>query len=252
MDLAERREKIIEMLSSSSYVTVEEFVRCMGVSAVTIRSDLSSLEKEGVLIRTHGGAMIVEKKSQARFISQTMKEYEEEKKAIAKKACTLLSDGNTIILDSGSTTTRMVDSLTQSRLTVVTNNIIALDAMADKSNINVIALGGQLRRESMGTIGPIANAAVKSLNVDIYFMGGAAYNRDGISSTDLTESELKKSMLRASEKVVFLADSTKFGKKSFSTICTWDKVDTFITDKINPSFREELEKMGVEVITADE
>ncbi len=252
MDLGERREKIIELLQSNHYVTVEEFVKVLGVSAVTIRSDLSSLEKDGEVIRTHGGAMITEKKSKVRFISETMREYEEEKKSIAKKAASLISPSNIIIIDSGSTTTRIVEYIKEMKISVATNNVLVVDILKDYPQIDVLSLGGQLRRESMGTIGPIANNAIKAINADIYFMGGAAYSEEIITSSNLVESELKKSMIKAADKVVFLADSSKYGKKAFSTICSWKDVDTFITDKIDSSFREYLENQGVEVILSNE
>lgn len=252
MDLNERREKIIELLNSSHYVTVDEFAKLLSVSAVTIRSDLTNLENEGVLIRTHGGAMIVDKKSKTRFISETMSEFEEEKKRIAEKAVSLISSGSTVIIDSGSTTTRMADFIKDMSLSVVTNNILVEDSLKDNTDVRVITLGGELRRASMGTIGPLANNAVKSLNVDIYFMGGAAFTKDIITSSDLIESELKRNMILASEKVVFLADHSKFGRKAFSTICSWKDIDTFITDEIDDEFREYLESEGVEVILADE
>lgn len=252
MDINERRNRMVEMLLSSDYVTVEEFSKTLGVSMVTIRTDLTALEEEGLLLRTHGGAMKCEKKSKERFLSDTMNEYEEEKKALAKRASLLIKDGSTIIIDSGSTVIHLTSFLKDRNITVVTNNIIALERLKNEESINVVALGGNLRRASMGTIGPLANDAVKQMNVDICFFGAAAYNEEIISSTDLIESELKKSMIHSADKVVLLADSSKFGKKAFSTICTWDNVDTFVTDKIDDDFRTKLEDLGVEVLSAND
>ena len=253
MDIDERRRKILELLGSQSYVTVDDFARCLGVSAVTVRSDLSALEKEGEIVRTHGGAMIGEKKSKIRFISDTMTEYEKEKKAIAKKAASLIQNGSTVSIDSGSTTTRIVEFLDDKKFNVVTNNILVIDALKDNPKIESLTIiGGQLRRESMGIIGPMANDDVKDINVDIYFMGSAAYTAESLSSTSITESEVKRNMIKAADKVVFLADSSKFGKRAFSRTASRDVIDTFITDKIDPAFRELLENQGIEVIIADE
>lgn len=253
MDIEERRKKILDALGASGYVTVEDFSKTLGVSAVTVRSDLTALENEGLIVRTHGGAMILEKKSKIRFISDTMNEYEEEKKAIAKKAASLIQDGSTVSIDSGSTTTRIVEFLGDKKFNVVTNNILVVGALKDNPKIESLTIiGGQLRRESMGIIGPMANEDVKDINVDIYFMGSAAYTEDSISSTSIIESEVKRHMIKAAEKVVFLADSSKFGKRAFSRTSDWDCIDTFITDKITPEFRELLENQGIEVILADE
>lgn len=252
MDITDRRKEIINILKDREYVTVEEFSKVLGVSTVTIRTDLSALESEGSLIRTHGGAMKSEKKSKQRFISNTMSENELEKKEIALKASSLIKDGSTIIIDSGSTTIHLAENLKDKKITVVTNNILAQDILKNEESVNLIVLGGTLRRASMGTIGPIANNAVKSMNVDIFFLGAAAYNQEIISSYDVIEVELKKNMIHSADKVVLLADSSKYGKKAFSTISSWDLIDTFITDKIDNEFREKLEELGVEVILSNE
>ena len=252
MDINERREEILKILADREYVTVEEFSKVLGVSAVTIRTDLTSLEESGLLIRTHGGAMKSSMKGEARLISNTMIENEMEKKAIAEKAASLIKPGNTIIIDSGSTTIHLIEHLKGKNITVVTNNLLVLERLKSEDDIKIIALGGSLRRESMGTVGPLAEVAIKALNVDIYFMGAAAYNRSSITSSDISESSLKRDMMDAADKVVFLADSSKFGKRAFSNICSWHDVDTFISDKMDGEFKKELEEMGVEVISVNE
>ena len=252
MDINERREEILKILADREYVTVEEFSKVLGVSAVTIRTDLTSLEESGLLIRTHGGAMKSSMKGEARLISNTMIENEVEKKAIAEKAASLIKPGNTIIIDSGSTTIHLIEHLKGKNITVVTNNLLALEKLKNEDDIKIIALGGSLRRESMGTVGQLAELAIKALNVDIYFMGAAAYDRSSISSSDISESYLKRDMMESSDKVVFIADSSKFGKKAFSNICSWREVDTFVSDKLDMDFRKELEEMGVEVIPVNE
>ena len=252
MDINERRDEILKILGDREYVTVEEFSRLLSVSAVTIRTDLTSLEESGLLMRTHGGAMKSSMKGEARLISNTMIENEMEKKAIAEKAASLIKPGNTIIIDSGSTTIHLIEHLKGKNITVVTNNLLVLEKLKSEDDIKIIALGGSLRRESMGTVGPLAEMAIKALNVDIYFMGAAAYNRSSITSSDISESSLKRDMMDAADKVVFLADSSKFGKRAFSNICSWHDVDTFISDKMDGEFKKELEEIGVEVISVNE
>ena len=252
MDINERRDEILKILGDREYVTVEEFSRLLSVSAVTIRTDLTSLEESGLLMRTHGGAMKSSMKGEARLISNTMIENEMEKKAIAEKAASLIKPGNTIIIDSGSTTIHLIEHLKGKNITVVTNNLLVLEKLKSEDDIKIIALGGSLRRESMGTVGPLAEMAIKALNVDIYFMGAAAYNRSSITSSDISESSLKRDMMDAADKVVFLADSSKFGTRAFSNICSWHDVDTFISDKMDGEFKKELEEMGVEVISVNE
>ena len=252
MNINGRRQEIINILQKRNYATVDEFSKTLGVSAVTIRTDLAALESDGFLIRTHGGAMKNEKKGEIRLISKTMSEYESEKKAIAKRASSLLSNGSTIILDSGSTVIHLLDYIVDKDITVVTNNVLAIERLKNEESVRLVTLGGDLRRASMGTVGPIACNSIKSINVDVYFMGAAAYTKDIISSSDMLEADLKKNMQRSADKIVFLADSSKFGKKALSTICSWNSIDTFVTDTIDAGFRRELEEMGVEVLSADD
>ncbi len=252
MDINERRRQITEILSIPGYVTVEELAQKLNVSAVTIRSDLTALEKTGTLVRTHGGAMNAEKKSTARLLSATMTEYGKQKKAIAAMAAGFITEGSTIIVDSGSTTVHLLEYVSGKNITVVTNSIPAVDRLKDDPSVEVFIIGGSLKRSYMGTIGPLANSAMSLLNADVYFMGAANYNRDGITSTNLMEAELKRAMMKASDKVVFLADSSKFGRKAFASLCRWDEIDAFVTDSIDADFRTFLEDKGIEVITTDQ
>ncbi|MBR2281308.1 MAG: DeoR/GlpR transcriptional regulator [Spirochaetales bacterium] len=248
MDLSRRRDRILEALSEHGYVTVEELSQRLGVSSVTIRTDLTALEESGALVRTHGGAMKTEKKSATRLLSTTMSEYEVQKKAIAKKASCFISDDSTIIVDSGSTTIHLMDYVKGRKLTVVTNSIPVVEQLKDDRSVEVFVIGGSLKRSYMGTIGPLANAAMALLNADVYFMGAANFDRDGITSTNLMEVELKKAMIKAADKVVFMADSSKQGRKAFASLCSWEDIDAFVTDSIDDGFRAFLEDKGIEVL----
>ncbi len=251
MDLTKRRQQIIDALSESGYMTVEVLSQRLGVSSVTIRSDLTALEESGLLVRTHGGAMRTEKKSVTRLLSTTMSEYEKQKKAIARRASFFLSNGSTIILDSGSTTIHLLNYVSGKDLTVVTNSIPAVERLKDDESVDVFVIGGSLKRSYMGTIGPLANNAMSLLNADVYFMGAANFDRDGITATNLMETELKRTMIKAADKVVFMADSSKFGRKAFASLCSWEDIDAFVTDSIDDDFRSFLEERGIEVLIAD-
>ena len=140
MDINERRDEILRILGDREYVTVEEFSKVLGVSAVTIRTDLTALEESGFLIRTHGGAMKSSKKGEARLISNTLIENEGEKMALAEKAASLIQPGNTIIIDSGFTTIHLIKHLKGKNITVVTNNLLAMDKLKNEEDIKVVAL----------------------------------------------------------------------------------------------------------------
>ncbi len=251
MDLTKRRQQIIDALSESGYMTVEVLSQRLGVSSVTIRSDLTALEESGLLVRTHGGAMRTEKKNVTRLLSTTMSEYEKQKKAIAKRASFFLSNGSTIILDSGSTTIHLLNYVSGKDITVVTNSIPAVERLKDDESVDVFVIGGSLKRSYMGTIGPLANNSMSLLNADVYFMGAANFDRDGITATNLMETELKRTMIKAADKVVFMADSSKLGRKAFASLCSWEDIDAFVTDSIDDDFRSFLEERGIEVLIAD-
>lgn len=251
MKINERREEIIRILSSADYITVDEFSRQLGVSKVTIRSDLTVMEQKGLLFRTHGGAMIPEH-GNVRKISNTIKEFAVEKARIAKKAASLIEDDMTVLVDSGSTAVNIVKYLSGRNITMITNSILALDQSRDDPSIEVILLGGSLRRYSMGLIGPISNLSISQIHADIMFLGASGYTNDHIYCTNLVEGEIKKEMMKVSDKVVFVADSSKYGKKAFSTVSEWEDIDVFVTERIENSLLDRLTNRGLEVLVAEE
>lgn len=248
MDLDNRRTEIMNLLSERGYMTVNELSDITGCSVVTIRSDLSVLEQRGLLFRTHGGATRTEKKGAFRALSNTMTEYETEKQKIAKKAASLISDGSTIFIDSGSTTIRLVPYIKDMNITVVTNSMPVADSLMTYENINLVVIGGVLRKATMATVGSLANSAVKSINVDFYFMGSAGFNDDSITSSDLSECEIKQMVISSADHVVYMADHSKYGKKAFARVCSWNSVGTFVTDAIDPELNDMLLKQGIDIL----
>lgn len=250
MSMNERQNEIIKLLSGSDYVTVEEFSRSLGVSKVTIRSDLNILEQKGLLMRTHGGAMIPDRQNPSRSISKTISEYDDEKDRIAKAAALLVPDRGTILVDSGSTSLHLSKYLHGRKLTLVTNSLLLIDSFRNDDSMDVVALGGTLKRNVMGMVGPMAISDVARVYADILFLGCTGYTNAGVFSSNLIEAELKQAMTKSSYKVCLIADSSKYGTKAMAFISSWDDIDVFITDSIEPSLREKLESRGVEVIIA--
>ncbi len=250
MNIRERQSQILSVLNDKEFVTVEELSEMLDVTKVTIRSDLSTLEEKGMLVRVHGGATITERKSLARIVSNTLNEYRDEKMRIAKRAAALVHPDQTIIIDSGSTTVHMVRYLSGKRITLVTGSLIAIDEAAGDESLEVVVFGGMLRRASMGVIGGFARHNLEQIHADFYFMGASGYTKDQIFCSNLVEAETKQAMMRSADRVCFLADSSKFGKKAFANVSSWDCIDYFITDAISDELRNELESKGVSVIIA--
>ncbi len=251
MNIVERRSEILSIISDKEFVTVEELAEKLEVTKVTIRSDLAALEERGDIVRTHGGATVPERRSMGRLILNTMNEFKDEKMRIARKASGLLVPDSKVFIDSGSTAVHMVRYLSGKRITMITGSLIAATEAVSDESIEVMMFGGMLRRFSMGTIGGFAGANIGQIHADIYFMGATSYTADGVYSSNLIEAETKKSMIRSSDYVCLLADSSKAGKKSFAYASSWKDIDCFVTDAISDELRSELEGYGVKVLIAD-
>ena len=250
MDIRERQDNIIKFLGETNYLTVEQLAQSLGVSKVTIRTDLTVLEQKGLVKRTHGGAMIPEKSGCARLVSKTITEYETEKKAIAKRASLLIEDGQTVILDSGSTTSHLALFLAGRKITLVTNSLLVADAVRYDEDTEVILMGGSLRRNTMGLIGPLTTYGFSQIHANILFMGATGFTDTGIYGNNMIEAEVKREMLKAADKVCLVVDSSKTGKTAFSAICSWNDIDVLITDRIDSNLKDVISSHGVEVITA--
>lgn len=251
MNIHERRDAIIEILNARDYISVDELASTLGVSCVTIRSDLDALAQKGVLKRLHGGAALTEKKSLSRLISNTISEFRQEKERIGRAAASLVQDNQTVIVDSGSTTVHVPKHLSGKGITMVTSSLIAIDEVSDDESIEVMVLGGMLRRYSLGVIGSFACRELAELHADILFLGASGYTDSCLYCSNVIEAETKRAMIKAAGKVCFLADSTKNGKKAFANVCSWDDIDVFITDDISDDLRRTLESKGIEIIIAE-
>lgn len=251
MNIRERRDEILRLLDEKDYITVEELALGLGVSLVTIRSDLANLEQKGVLKRTHGGAKLVEKKSLSRLISKTIFEFEKEKDAISRFAATFVEEGNTVIIDTGSTTFHVAKYLSGKGVTMVTGSLLAIESVMEDESIEVLVLGGMLRRYSKGSIGTFACNELGQINADILFMGASGYTSSNLYCSNVIEAETKRAMIRSAGMVCLLADSSKAGKKAFASICSWSDIDVFVCDRISDELRKELEGQGVRIFITE-
>ncbi len=247
----ERKQEIMKLLSTRDSLDVEELANLFGVSKVTVRTDLDSMAEKGLLVRTHGGAMSQEKQNLIRLISKTSNDCQDEKERIARAASQLINNGETIILDSGSTTLHLVKYLSQRNLTVATGSLPASQELMNDSTVELIMIGGMVRRYSLGAIGPLAKACLELLKSNWLFMGAAALSvEEGVLSTNLIEAETKQMMIKSAEKVCVLADSKKLGGSCFGKVCSWDKVDYLITDSIDDEAKKAIEAHDVKIIIA--
>ena len=255
----QRQSKILELLEAKGRVHTAELVKLMDVSSETIRKDLELLDSQGKLIRVHGGAMPLSKESQknspAGYISLQTRNTQnlEQKAAIARRALELVSEGESIALDYGSTSQIMAMALRDafSRLTVITNSIQNALILADNPGITVILLGGILDRDELTLVDEFS-AILDSFHIDTMFMSVSGIDPEvGLTDQRLSEMRIQNRMHRLAGRTVVLADSSKFGKASLIKICAVQDVDAIVTDSgLDAGMRMRFGAIGANLIIA--
>jgi len=245
-----RHEVILSTLTEEKHVEVSDLCQQLDVSAVTIRKDLKLLEEKGLLFRTHGGASLENPYIVEKAVIEKEKISVEEKKGIAQAAAKLIRENDSIILASGTTVQALSKFIkTTANLTVITSSLNVVLQLIDNKSINILQLGGYVRHSSGSVIGPYAAQVIESISCNKLFLGVDGIDLEyGLSTTSLEEATLNQKMLDSAQKVIVLADSTKFGKKSFAKICSVSDINEVITDKgISTSTKNKLEERGVKV-----
>jgi DeoR family transcriptional regulator of aga operon len=249
--VGERRHRILDLLREHGRVTVEALASRFATSAVTIRTDLAALEAAGALERTHGGALPGrDNDDQPITVKQTL--HHAEKVRIAKTAVTLIQDGETVILDSGTTTAeiaKQIRKLEIRSINVITNALNIATLLADVPSVHVIMPGGILRPESNSLSGPLAESALAGLQADRLFLGADGLDPErGVMTPHLLEAQLNAQMIAISRQVIAVADSSKLMRRNISRIARVEQLHMLITDSgANPTVVAELERRGVEV-----
>ncbi|WP_164465276.1 DeoR/GlpR family DNA-binding transcription regulator [Phytoactinopolyspora halophila] len=253
----ERHRAIIERLDTGGDVSVAELVEMFDVSEMTIRRDLFELERTGVLRRVHGGATPVGGRAYEPPFRVREGQQPDRKQAIATAAAGLVTHGDAIGLDVGSTVLMMADSLASVRqLTIVTASLRVAWAVASshalEQSARLIVTGGVVRAEELSMTGQAAADRFRSMRLDKAFVGvGGLSPAVGATEFNLEDAEVKKVMIRSARKVIVLADTSKLGNESFAHVAAVDDIDVLVTDAAadHPAVVE-FERAGVEVVTA--
>jgi DeoR family transcriptional regulator of aga operon len=248
----ERRRAIVEVVQKKGRAIASDLARQFGTSDITIRRDLDALEERGLIYRTHGGALSIQNSSDAdHSLIERELQHPREKLRIAAAASKLVKEGQSVVLDSGSTTTAIARQLRSfQQLTVITNAINIAGELAG-GTVDVILTGGMLRKNSFSLIGPLAEEALSHLKADILFMGVEGIDpRFGLSTSNMLEAVLNRKMVQAAQQVVAVCDSSKFGRRSLSSIVPISAIHQVITDKQAPAkMLDELRKVGIKITT---
>jgi DeoR/GlpR family transcriptional regulator of sugar metabolism len=240
-------------VDQNGQVTVVDLVKRFSISAVTVRSDLDALASIGAIVRSHGGAVRRLEATQDYPLRTKETLHHIEKVRIGKAAAELVRAGETIILDSGSTTAEIARHLKKLKLpllTVITNALNIAAELADHAGISLMMIGGLLRPISCSFVGPQAEAMMNDFHADRLFLAVDGFDlENGPSTPDVLEAQLNNVMIRSAKEVNVVADFSKLGRRSVSKIGPFDRIRRLITDKrAAPEFTEGLRKKGIEVI----
>jgi DeoR/GlpR family transcriptional regulator of sugar metabolism len=246
---AERRQQILETIRSGRSAGVVELAQRFSVSEMTVRRDLGRLAREGKLTRVHGGAV---RDGEEPPFAQIAIERRVEKARIGRAAAELIADGQTIMIDIGTTTLQLARHLRGRRLTVITGNLAVVDELMPESAIELVVLGGVVRRNYRSLVGMLAEDALRHLAADIAFLGASGIRADlSVMDTTMVEVPIKRAMIAAAQRTVLLVDAAKFGMLGSVRICGPRELDGVVTDAApdHPQVRA-LTEAGVEVVKA--
>lgn len=252
-NITDRHEYILKKLKEDGKVNIIELIDLMKVSGVTIRKDLKMLEDKNLLFRTRGGGSIKNPYASERSIYEKELINAEEKQRIAKAALKLIKNTDSIAIGSGSTVFEVARYLhPNEHITVITPALKVSLELSNRTNIEVLQLGGMIRANSSSVAGNFAERILEEISCGIAFLGVDGIDLDfGFSITNLAEASLDQKMIESAQTVVILADSTKFDKRGLGKVCTFDQVSYVITDdKVPAILVQQLEEKGVKVIVA--
>lgn len=248
-----RRGRIVKLVSELSTVSVDELATRLGASKETIRRDLAVLADEGRIRKTHGSAAVLDRRVEGPFSSR-MAEAEVEKRRIAGRAAALFERGDTLFVDTGTTTLYFAESLAErSGLTVITNSLLIAEAISKGGKDNkVFLLGGEFLPDAHQTVGPLTLEQISRFNTNHVVLTVGAISNQGIMDFSIEEVEVARAMILNSRLVTVIADSSKLEREALFLLCSLDRVDRLIVDKA-PSMElaEALKQAGVDVLIAD-
>jgi Transcriptional regulators of sugar metabolism len=249
----ERQKQILSLLTRQGSLSVAEIVEQFSISEATARRDLESLASQGKVQRVHGGVIAVEQAPPELPILERENEQSEEKNRIGLAAANLVADKETVFLGSGTTVLEVARNLRNHKnLTVITNSLPVLNALAGAEEITVISLGGMLRDSEMSFIGHITEQALSEVRADKVIMGTRGVSLEhGLTNDYLQETLTDRAILKIGREVIMVADHTKVNRVSTALLASLDSIQIFVTDsKADKKFIQELKKQGIQVIVA--
>ena len=253
MTKEQRHEMIMEQLIKHGSVQVADLVLMLNVSAVTVRKDLTELEKSDKLYRSHGKAVLVNPYINNRSVNEKEKFATDEKHAIGREAARLITRNDSICIASGTTVHALARNIVPiHKLTVVSASLPVSNILSAHENIDILQLGGMLRHSSLSVVGEYSARILELCSFSKLYLGVDGIDFEfGITTTEMREAMLNQKMIAAAQKTIVLADSSKFGRRGFAKIADINAVDIIITDAgVSPKIVKKLEDLGIELIIA--
>jgi DeoR family transcriptional regulator, aga operon transcriptional repressor len=252
----ERQAKILQMIREREYVENSELARYFDVTLATIRRDIKSLSEQGLIRQDHGGSTLsnpLEDTVEPSYATKVFVNHEA-KLVIGRAAAAMVCDGDSVVLDSGTTNAAIAQCLRGTglkNLTIITPDILVAKELCFEANINVVLLGGQLRKNYYSTYGTYTEMVLRNLRANKYFLGIDAANKDGVTNIVLEEIPIKKLMIEISHQTIMVADSSKFDKMAPHRLCSWVSISKVVTDtSIDPLYIDFFNSLNLPVTTA--
>ncbi len=251
MQTEERQARLEDYLKKVEFASLEELARHVDVSVSTVRRDLTLLEEGGAIRRTHGGARVVQPRTDEFVFRMRDTRQVAEKEAIGRVCAERVGPDQSVILDAGTTVYHAASHLGDKKPHILTNSLPVANLFSSSGMVEVVLSGGVLYPRLGVLVGPLTVRAFSEMHADVAIMGGSGITEEGIYNTHALLIDIQKAMIRAARTVVFCLDHTKFGRKSMSYICGLGDIDCVITDEQAPDeLVRHIRKQGVDVIRA--
>lgn len=251
LSVAERRQGILDKVAEVGRVSVGELSQEFGLSEVTIRTDLQALADGGLVLRTHGGAIAINASRDYLSLNLRRQQQVQEKAHIGAAAAALIRDGDAIFLDSSSTALAIAQCLKEHKyLTVVTNGLAVAQELLDATNVDVVVIGGRLRRDTASLVGTSGLDLLNHINLRRGFFGSHGITvEEGLTDVSADEAELKRPVVQVCREVIAVVDRTKWGRVGVASFAAASQLSTVITDKDAPrDLVAQIRTAGADVI----
>ena len=251
MLVEERRQRVLELVGSRGFIALQDLAREIQVSESTLRRDLEFWHQQGQLRRTHGGAIYLGDATPLPELEERSSRQLEEKQAVARTAAGRIKDGETVLLDGGTTTLEVARMLVGRPLQIVTNSLPIANLFACRAETDLVFLGGFVYPRTGVALGPPTVRMMQDLNVQQTILSVGGLDARGLYNSNLLLVDCERQMMRCAEEVVVVADHTKVGRSALAFLCEWAEIDTLILDpELTESQSALLRATGVRVILA--